>query len=430
VLARVIGTPLSRAVAGSLGSGVFAQAALAVSGILLARTLGPENRGYLALLLLWPAILSQVGGLGLPFATAYFVARDQAHAAALTRSLMAPAALQTVVLLGCQVAVLLWYDAGKPRPVELASLFTLIAVPAYLAQDYGLGILQGRQRFLTFNLLRAAAPLLTSLAAAVLFFSHTRDLPTVTLAFMIATALGGGAALLVALIGVSGRRAASSDDSVPGRRQLLTFGVRGLLGSIYPVETFRVDQAVVGLLLSPAALGVYVVALAFTNLPRFIAQSVGMVAYPHIAGAADLQSARRSMWRLFWLVIGLSIAAVIPLEAAVGLLVPLFFGSAFAGGVTAARILLVGVVFLAGRRLLAEALKGTGFPMAGTVSEIASWLWLAPALALLIPRGIEGVAVAMTSSAVFSLIVVLGLDLFRERGARHSTLARLEARSS
>ena len=424
LVARVIGTPLSQAVAGSLVAGVVTQAALAISGILLARTLGPENRGYLALLLLWPAILSQVGGLGLPFAMAYFVARDPGHAAALTRSLMAPAALQVVALLVCQIAVLTWYDAGKPGPVQLASLFTLVAVPAQLALDYGLGILQGQQRFLAFNLLRAVVPWLTALAAAFLFLSQTRHLPMVTLALMTATALGGCAALLVAIRGVSPHRRSgktSSDDAVPGRRQLLTFGVRGLLGSIYPVETFRIDQAVVGLLLSPAALGVYVVALAFTNLPRFIAQSVGMVAYPHIAGAPDRRSARRSMWRLFGLVVTLSVAVVIALEAAVGLLVPLFFGPAFSAAVLPARIMLIGVVFLAGRRLLTEALKGTGFPIAGTVSEIASWAWLVPALALLIPtRGLEGVAIAMTSSAVFSLIVVLGLDLFRERGAGQS----------
>jgi O-antigen/teichoic acid export membrane protein len=415
-------------------SGVFTQGALAVSGILLARTLGPENRGYIALLLLWPAILSQVGGLGLPFAAAYFVARDPGHAAALTRSLMVPAALQTAVLFVCQVGILTWFDAGKPQSVLLASLFTLIAVPAQLALDYGLAILQGQQRFVAFNLLRAAVPSLAALAAAFLFVSHTRHLPTVAWALMLAAALGGGAALLVAVRGLSLHRrsgTASPDDLVPDRRQLLTFGIRGLLGSIYPVETFRVDQAVVGLLLSPAALGIYVVALAFTNLPRFIAQSVGMVAYPHIAGAADRQSARRSMWRLFGLVVGLSIGVVILLEAAVGFLVPLFFGSAFSNAVVPARIMLVGVVFLAGRRLLTEALKGTGFPIAGTVSEIASWAWLVPALALLIPsRGLEGVAIAMTTSAVFSLIIVLGLDLFRERGAGHRALSTLEARSS
>jgi O-antigen/teichoic acid export membrane protein len=134
------------------------------------------------------------------------------------------------------------------------------------------------------------------------------------------------------------------------------------------------------------------------------------------------------MWRLFGLVVGLSVAVVILLEATVGFLVPLFFGSAFSSAVMPARIMLVGVVFLAGRRLLTEALKGTGFPIAGTVSEIASWAWLVPALALLIPsRGLEGVAIAMTTSAMFSLVIVLGLDLFRERGAGHRTLSTLEA---
>ena len=44
---------------------------------------------------------------------------------------------------------------------------------------------------------------------------------------------------------------------------------------------------VIGLFLAPAALGLYVVAQAFTNLPRFISESVGAVAYPNIAASAD-----------------------------------------------------------------------------------------------------------------------------------------------
>ena len=71
--------PARGAVVGSLASGLLGQLMLLVSGILVARTLGPTDRGYLALLVLLPAVLQHIGTLGLPLATTYFIARDEAR---------------------------------------------------------------------------------------------------------------------------------------------------------------------------------------------------------------------------------------------------------------------------------------------------------------------------------------------------------------
>ena len=78
---------------------------------------------------------------------------------------------------------------------------------------------------------------------------------------------------------------------------LLRFGIRGWLGTATPSEALRLDQVIVGLLLSPSALGLYVVGGSFSNLPRFIAQSVGLVAYPRIAAESDTSLAIRSLKR-------------------------------------------------------------------------------------------------------------------------------------
>ena len=45
------------------------------------------------------------------------------------------------------------------------------------------------------------------------------------------------------------------------------FGLKSLFGSISPIDTLRLDQAVVGLLLTPVALGFYVVAQASRTFP-------------------------------------------------------------------------------------------------------------------------------------------------------------------
>jgi hypothetical protein len=177
-----------------------------------------------------------------------------------------------------------------------------------------------------------------------------------------------------------------------------------------------VDQAVVGLFLSTPALGLYVVGLAFANLPRFIAQSIGYIAYPRVAAQPEEQ-AWRTLWQFFWLAVGASGLVVLGLELAMARLVPLFFGDAFSGAVTLARILLVGALFLSARRVLTDGAQGLGRPGLGTIAEIASWAFLLPALAVFTPLwNSRGVAVALAVSSALSFAVLLVL-LVRRRNA-------------
>ena len=62
---RAIPRRLRSPTAGSVVAGLGIQAALVVSGPILARMLGLEGRGQLAALILWPIVIAQLGSLGL-----------------------------------------------------------------------------------------------------------------------------------------------------------------------------------------------------------------------------------------------------------------------------------------------------------------------------------------------------------------------------
>jgi O-antigen/teichoic acid export membrane protein len=176
------------------------------------------------------------------------------------------------------------------------------------------------------------------------------------------------------------------------------------------VETLRFDQAVVGLYLSPLALGLYVVGKAFTNLPRFMAGGVAAVAYPYVASYKERDRARRSMWRFFWLIIAITALVAIVLGGAADWLVNIFFGEEFSGAVGITHILLVNAFFISARIVLAAGARGAGQPSVGTFAEIASWLVLAPAIVITTTRwGAEGAAIALAISSGFSLLMLLGL---------------------
>jgi O-antigen/teichoic acid export membrane protein len=99
-----------------------------------------------------------------------------------------------------------------------------------------------------------------------------------------------------------------------------------------------------------------------------------------------------------------------------GKLVPFFFGSAYNAATPIAQILLIGTLFMAGRRVLSDGVNGLGHPGLGTIAEVASWLFIIPGLAVLLPLyGAKGVALALTIAWAASLALLIVLALFAER---------------
>jgi O-antigen/teichoic acid export membrane protein len=400
-------TARNRSLGGSLIATGAVQVLLTVSGVFIARTLGPEDRGYLALLVVVSSICVLIGSAGLPTAVTYYVAQNRGHAAGIVRALALPAVIQVGGTVVFQLGVLFVLIPHDPQRVKVAALVSLLLVPGILTHSYGLAVLQGQERFRPFNILRVLPTVayVSAVVAAVAF--GVANLVVLMTAWAGALFLAGLIALGVALRSLPSLGAAT--DS-PSRSQLVRFGAKSLVGSVSPIDSLRLDQALVGLLLSPVTLGLYVVAQAFTNLPRVVASSVGMIAYPHVASQTHAADARRALWRYFFLGLGLSALVIGGLEIVIGKLVVLFFGTEFQSATPIARVLLLATLFMAARRVLTDGVNGMGRPGLGTIGEIASWVFLLPTIALLLPRyGAVGVALALAISWFGSLVLLIVL---------------------
>jgi O-antigen/teichoic acid export membrane protein len=351
-----------------------------------------------------PLVLSQIGGLGLPLALTYYVAARPESAWQLLAGLRQVVIWQVASLMVLH-ACLLWalFAGSSGAEIPYAAAVTLLVVPGTLAQQYGLAMLQGLQQYRAFNILRLTQAVLYSVGAVVAYVAGWRDLLIVTVIWVLSTV---GAGVLTIVVATAGARERTRDSQVD-RRQMLGFGLRGLLGYVSPVENFRLDQAVAGFLLSPSALGLYVVAAAFTNLPRFVAQSVGMVAYPAVASQPTRRLARREMLRFFVVGSLMSAGVVAILEALAAWMVPFFYGHEFEPAVQITQILLLGALFLSLRRLVTDGLRGMGLLGIGSLAELIGWVTLAPCFLVLVPRyGLGGIAWSVVIAWGVSLIAV------------------------
>ena len=219
----------------------------------------------------------------------------------------------------------------RPGPVQVSAAISLLASPAILLWIYGLAVLQGIQDFRALNLCRLIFPPLNAAFLIGLWISGIGDLVLVTAIWVSLYLLSA-----VVTVAVARRRIARLPDTEPGalpaNRELAVFGAKALLGSASPLTQFQLDQTIVGLFISQVALGIYVVAVAFTNLPRFIAQSIGLVAYPHVAAARDGRQRDRATLRFVAVTVVLCGAVVAATELALPFLVQHLFGRAVRAG--------------------------------------------------------------------------------------------------
>jgi O-antigen/teichoic acid export membrane protein len=387
---------------------VLSQVVLVASGVIVARALGPHGRGLLALLALLPQLVGQVANLGMPLAITRAVASSQASPTAMMRQLRPWVALQLVFACVAH-AVLLWLLL-LPRAsggFAVVGLISLVLGASSLAQTYGLSLLQGESRFTAFNVLRIAPAVLYVFLIVALAAVGRATLTPIAIAWIIANVVVAAVTSAVA-IGRPSRAGRAPSSEPPPVRSLLGFGVRAMFGATSPIADYRLDQLLVGAVLSPGALGLYVVATAFTNLTRFLGQSIGMVAYPDAAAQSDPSARLRKARAYFGIGAVICAAVTVVLVLAMPWLLPAFFGRKFGGAVMPARLLLIAGLFAAVRRILVDTTRGAGHPMWGTVAELSTLTALPLAVvALQLGMGLTAISAALVLGNGLGLVILL-----------------------
>jgi O-antigen/teichoic acid export membrane protein len=373
----------------SLGASLAIQGTNVLTGILLARTLGPEGRGELTAALLWPMMLAGVGSLSLMDATTYRAAKS-APVGTLAGSALVLCAIQSIPLIAIGALViplaLSSYDA-EPR---LAALLYLAYIPLNLVTLAFLGVLNGLHRFRRFHLLRLLVIVSTACGLVALWAADELTVLTAVLVY-IAAETTTATAVVVSVLRAKEEPLAFSR---PLASELVRFGLRSHLGNMSSFLSERVDQLFVSVVLGPAKLGLYVIAVTLTSLSSFIGSSVALVALPTLAGYPE--AARRAAARAYVAVtVILSALLTIPLLLFTPQVIELAFGEEFLGATDAARVLLVAAVVLATNRVFGAILRAVNRPLAAGGGDVLALIVTAAGLAILLPAfGILGAAIA------------------------------------
>lgn len=406
--------PISRNLGGAVGTQLF----VLISGTIAARLLGPLNRGYLAILTSWASAIGQVGGVGMSLAATYFLSSNQIGGRELLAVLRRPASIQITLLTLIDICVMVPYTLISGAPILLAAAISFVALPFAGFADYGFAFLLGARRHGRVNAFRSIQPALYAATLVILYLLNIRTL-AVAVGCLAASVIVAGT--IVALAGIRSVSGVHVDGSIVSRlgvkrarKEILAFGRRGYVGYLSPVDTFRLDQLVIGFLLSPQVLGFYVVGSAFNNFGRLVAFNIGLSATPEIAANANEAERWLAVRRTLALTAGLLVIINLALAGFVVLAIPLLFGEQYRSSIPVAEILLVAGSLLGIKRVAVDSMRGAGEARIGTRAEIVNVVVF---LVLCAPLGLAlggiGIALALVLGTLGgSLLLVRRLHHF------------------
>jgi O-antigen/teichoic acid export membrane protein len=416
-------TPLARRVFHSSGRplplsvlvSIAIQGLNAVTGVLLARALGPSGRGELTAAFLWPWILALVVSFGVMEAATYRTAKAPEAAGVVLGTSLVIAAGQSLIAIAVGAGLIPLVLSGHDSSVVWAGLAFLSHIPFYLAGAYAGYVLNGIDEFRVFQAYRFGLTAVAAVGIVALAAVGSLSVTLAIAAYVFAHAVVAVATVWAALVRI-GR---PSVDRAVGR-ELLSFGVKSHSSTVPTLLNQRLDQLVVSVVLSSTSLGLYAVAVTLSSLTSAVGASVLLVALPAVArGRSDPQRLEISRRYVSGALL-ISTVVTAPLVVFAPQLIELFFGSDFRSAGDVSRIVLVATVALATGRALNAALKGVNRPLDAGIAELGALGITVIALAALLPAfGLIGAGLASLLAYTAST-VWMARKLRRALGARRT----------
>jgi O-antigen/teichoic acid export membrane protein len=377
-----------------------------VASVILARVLGPADRGLLAIMTSAVEIGLVVVGAGMPIAISYYAGRPGTRPGALTGNSLVYVVLVALVvipltwLLHDQLASLLGQGRGG-RTWVLAS----VLVPLTLLQWTVINQLVGTLRFGRYNALVVGSTAINLIGVVVLVGLLELGVAGALTAGIVSVAVSVGAGLTMVL-----RR---TRPTVDGRlfRRVVSYGARVQVGAMFQYAVTRVDILILQLFVPLKEVGYYAVAQVLAELPMALALAFKTSVLPLIARAEleDRAATTAISVRNFGIVAALAIVGNVVFAVAV---IVFAYGDAFLPAIVPTLILLPGVWFLGLGTVIAGDLQGRGKP--GLTSRLAGGAAVATIaldFALIPPLGVVGAALA--SVAVYALFGIASAVVLR-----------------
>jgi O-antigen/teichoic acid export membrane protein len=354
----------------------------------------PDERGAVAFVTVTALVISTLASFGTADATKVFAARRPGERPHLLSNVVLTSAAGGMAggLVACAALIAL----ADQRPDGVGSLELAAIAAGSVVGAIGLAgaaFLHGCSRFRVYSRLLAGGPWLYALLLAVMSAGWGLTIDRAAVAWVAAQAVPA-----VLFCGAAARVTGFGRPDLRLLVETVRYGLRAWLGGLAHLLNARVDQVLLGLLASQAALGTYAVAVNASEVLFYLPSAVGTALLPAVARTDAAAGVERTL-RVFRVVMVITLAAV-GIAAVVGpVLLPLVFSGDYQSSVEPFLWLLPSAIGFVASAVFSNALLASGAPALSSLGPVVSLTIGVTLDIVLIPKhGAVGAAIAASAA--------------------------------
>ncbi|WP_163833055.1 flippase [Spartinivicinus ruber] len=377
-----------------------------LSMVLIARLLGPQCNGEYALALFFPMFLTNILSLGIPSANIYYINKDKENPSVVFKTTAYVWLYVSIFgLIVSSVIIYFIFEKIFPEVEKIYFWLSLVIFPVSLLNGFILSIFQALQRFSVYNSVLLIQPILNLLLLVVFLYMVNQGVRGAILSWIISYTITVVVSLYYILKEVSFKK---EKASISYFYKATKYGYKVHLCNILAFINEKVDTVLIGILVGPAATGLYVIAAQITQRLWVLSTACSTVLFPkavesHQKNTKFTLTPVISRWVMLLTIVG-AVGVYFLADIAISIL----FGEEYKKAVLSIYILLPGIVCGAVSRVLANDISAQGYPELNLYNDVFAVLINLICNILLIPiYGIDGAAAATSISYFFNVSVRL-----------------------
>jgi len=374
----------------------------AITTILLARILGPENRGKLALVILIPTLSVTFGRVGIGHAVNFFASKISKNKL-IFNTLLVFTVLSCLLVVFALIFAFLFKEIFFKGIENYLIVYISFFIPFYLFYSHFISVLQGLYQINPRNMIIITQSVLyLAILIIMIVFGYFTVLGAVT-AYVISYI---AADVMTARFLFKDYKFNTDDLDTSFIKSLLNFGLKSHIGNVLKDLSYRGDILIINYFLTPEYVAYYLIAVVVAEVIWKIPDSVGNILLAHVSSLSKEDSAQFTPRVCRMVLLPVLIISLIELILGSKIII-WFFGEEYSPSIKVIFLLLPGVLSFSIWKILINDIVAQGNPLTYSMSSAVCLIMMLSFDIFLIPKyGIYGAAVA-SSIAYFTATVFI-----------------------
>ena len=387
-----------------LGNQVFIIIITFATSILLARYLGPEGKGLMTALLVYPTLLVSLAELGIRQSATYLIGKKKYSEQDVISQVLLFLVTSSIAMV--LIVAYLFKVLNNPDFTFFMVLMAVFYVPVKLAISYSQGVFLGREEINKFNITSRLQPTinLTLIVLFIIIFGLS------VVGAVLATFVASLTVALYALRELTRISPIKLHFNWVISKRLISMGIVYAMALFILNLNYKIDVVLLERLTVASEIGQYSIGVGIVELIWLLPSTLGVVIFSHSSNAKDPAGFSKGIMKLFRVTFVFSIICGLLLFFASEYIIPLVYGVAFAPSVEVLRILLPGIILMTAFKVLNMDLAGKGKPQVSLIAFTPAIVVNVILNVLWIPLyGANGAALASTISYSLGSLIFLAL---------------------